>query len=80
MNEEDAAVAAKQHVCLCRNEDVLLPDAPVAMEEGAFDEMPGFELRFNQSEESFLVGYNRFDENKPMYGVLEINGEPVLKI
>lgn len=79
-NEEDANIAARQHICLCRNEDVLLPDTPVAMEEAAFNEIPGFELRFDQSEESFLVGYNRFDESKPMYGTLEINGQSVLKI
>jgi len=80
MNEEDAAVAAKQHICLCRNEDVLLPHVSAVMEEDAFNEIPGFELRFNMSEESFLVGYNRFDENKPMYGTLEINGESILKL
>jgi len=76
--EEDAQKSAKQHICLCRNEDVLLPDSNVIqMEESEFDQLTGFELRFGQSEQSFLVGFNRFDEAKPMYGWLEISGKPV---
>ena len=42
-----------------------------------FNEIDGFELRFGESEQSFLVGYNRFDNNQPMYGWLEISGKPV---
>lgn len=76
--EEDAQNSAKQHICLCRNEDVLLPDSEIIqMEEKEFDQLTGFELRFGESEKSFLVGFNRFDESKPMYGWLEIAGKPV---
>jgi len=76
--EEEAQKSAKQHVCLCRNEDVLLPESDiVAMEEAEFDQITGFELRFGESEKSFLVGFNRFEEAKPMYGWLEIAGKPV---
>jgi hypothetical protein len=76
---EDAQKAAQQHICLCRNEDVLYPDAEVCeIEEFEFDNMTGFELRFGESEKSFLVGFNRFNDTKPMYGWLEITGKPVI--
>lgn len=77
-NMEDAEIAARQHVCLCRNEDVLIPSESI-MEKSMseFDKIDGFELRFGASDESFMVGFNRFDSAKPMYGWLEISGKPV---
>lgn len=77
-NMEDAEIAARQHVCLCRNEDVLIPSESI-MEKSLseFDKIDGFELRFGASDESFMVGFNRFDSAKPMYGWLEISGKPV---
>jgi hypothetical protein len=76
--EEDALKSSKQHICLCRNEDVLFPESEILqLDEKEFDQIPGFELRFGESERSFLVGFNRFDEAKPMYGWLEISGKPV---
>jgi hypothetical protein len=78
-NLEDAETAAKQHICLCRNEDVMLPDADLLeLNDEEFAELEGFELRFGQSDNSFLVGYNRFDSNKPMYGWIEYNGNKLL--
>lgn len=75
-SQEDAEIAAKQHICLCRNEDVLTPNKLIQeISTIEFDKMPGFELRFGKTEESFLVGYNRFDNNKPMYGWIEIEGK-----
>lgn len=77
-NPSDAKTASLQHLCLCRNEDVLLPEEEIKeFEEQDFQKERGFELRFGQSEQSFLVGYNRFS-NLPMYGWLEINGQSVL--
>ena len=77
-NENDAQKATTQHICLCRNEDLLLPIGNVEqMEESDFDKEYGFELRFEENEKAFLVGFNRFDETKPMYGRLEITGKPV---
>jgi len=77
--EEDAEKAAQQHICLCRNEDVLFPDDDISrIEEFEFDNLAGFELRFGESEKSFLVGFNRFNDTKPMYGWLEITGKPVI--
>lgn len=76
---DEAIVATKQHICLCRNEDILMPDADVLeLAKSDFDQLPGFELRFGESEQSFLVGYNRFDDNKPMYGWLEYDGQSLL--
>jgi hypothetical protein len=77
--KEDAAKASFQHICLCRNEDVLFPDAEILeIAEMEFNTLTGFELRFGESDKSFLVGFNRFDETKPMYGWLEITGKPVI--
>lgn len=79
--ESDAKCASRQHICLCRNEDVMLPDEEILeMEDSDFSNLRGFELRFGESEQSFLVGYNRFDGNKPMYGWLEIDGCNVLNV
>ena len=74
---EDAEKAAMQHLCLCRNEDILFPSDEIeVMEEETFNKLPGIELQFEPSSESspeaFLVGYNRFDEAKPMYGRLVV--------
>jgi hypothetical protein len=78
-SKTDAENAAKQHICLCRNEDVMLPDAEVyEFTDEEFAELNGFELRFGDSEQSFLVGYNRFDNGKPMYGWIEYNGNKLL--
>jgi hypothetical protein len=74
---EDAQKVRTTH-CLCRNEDVLIPDSEIIqLDEKEFNQLTGFELRFGESEKSFLVGFNRFDEAKPMYGWLEISGKPV---
>jgi hypothetical protein len=47
------------------------------MSDSEFDSLTGFELRFGETEMSFLVGFNRFDNAKPMYGWLEVSGKPV---
>jgi hypothetical protein len=57
---------------------VLLPDSEVTeIEESDFDDPAryiGFELRFGKHKDSFLVGFNRFRNNEPMYGWLHIVG------
>jgi hypothetical protein len=77
---EDAARAMQQHICLCRNEDVLLPVELKEIDSAAFDsdeeEYAGFELIFEKNEEAFHVGYDR-KTNEPMYGWLKIVGTPV---
>ncbi len=79
-DREHAFIASEQHLCLCRNEDVVFPDRDIMeMEEKDFDRLPGFELRFGRDfPDAFMVGYNRFDNNAPMYGRIEIGGEAVL--
>ncbi len=73
---EDAGKAFEQHICLCRNEDILYPDVKSGIRECSeqeFNKIPGFELHpVDDSEQGFMVGYNRFDDYKPMYGRLEI--------
>lgn len=77
-SEEDAYKASQQHICLCRNEDVLLPDWTIEpITELRFDEITGFELKFGKNEKSFLVGFDRFNNSQAMYGYLEITGKPV---
>lgn len=81
-NEQDALAAVTQHICLARNEDILLPQEEImVITEEEFDQdqevFYGFELIPGQSDDAFLVGYNRLDQNKPMYGSLKIVGNPV---
>lgn len=79
---EDAEKASSQYICLARNEDMLYPQNEIMeVTEEEFDTNDelfyGFELIVEKNEQSFLVGYNRMDENKPMYGWLKIVGNPV---
>ena len=75
----EARAAATQHLCLCRNEDVVLPSEPQVLTEEEFEALPGFELvpAGAGEAEAFLVGFNRFAEGAPMYGRLEITGNPI---
>ncbi len=76
--EQEALSASNQHICLCRNEDILLPEGNVqAISEADFDALTGFELVFGNVPMAILVGYNRYLNNEPMYGVLKITGNPV---
>lgn len=74
-NEEDANRAFDQHICLCRNEDLLYPiyeEGTQKMEKEVFNEIPGFELHPSNKQNGFMVGYDRFNDFQPMYGQLEI--------
>jgi len=79
---EDAELAACQHICLVRNEDILYPDKNILeVTEEEFDSNEemfyGFELISEKNNKSFLVGYNRMNGSQPMYGWLKIVGSPV---
>jgi hypothetical protein len=77
-SHEDAEAAHRQHLCLSRNEDVIMPEGPIrTMSEAEFDELTGFELHFGRGDDAFMVGYNRFEDGDPMYGTLSITGDPV---
>lgn len=77
---EDSHEALQQHICLCRNEDVLFPIEISECSKIAFEEdgklYPGFELVFEKSEKAFLVGYHRVSQS-PMYGWIRIVGNPI---
>lgn len=82
--QEYAESAFQQHICLCRNEDVLLPVEPVVnVQESEFDKpdngFNGFELLFEKVKQSFIVGFNRFRKSKPMYGRLHVVGDNPLR-
>ena len=76
-----AREAFTQHVCLCRNEDLLYPEKTMVIQQEDFhtdeERFSGFELVFEKTDKSFLVGYNRFDNNQPIYGWLKTVGNPV---
>jgi len=81
-NLSDAKIAQTQHICLARNEDILYPTGEIIeTSEEEFDTneelFRGFELIFEKGEESFMVGYNRLNNNEPMYGILKVVGNPV---
>lgn len=81
-NKKDAEIAAQQHICLARNEDILYPDPEILeVTEQEFDTNDelffGFELMLEKTDKSFLVGYNRLNNDHPMYGWLKIVGNPV---
>lgn len=77
---EDAQLAFSQHICLCRNEDLLFPDEIIETtnEEFEINEelFPGYELVFEKNEKAFLVGYHRVTQ-EPMYGWIRVVGQPV---
>jgi hypothetical protein len=76
---EDAKRALKQHICLCRNEDVMLPESGTTMTKEEFDEIIGFELIASDSTKGFKVGYNRFLDGEAMYGELKIYGNDPIR-
>lgn len=84
-NKEDAEKASEQHICLSRNEDILYPQQEIIeTTHDDFNESEehfyGFELVFEKNDNAFLVGYNRLNENQPMYGWLRVVGNPVKTI
>jgi hypothetical protein len=81
-SKKDAEHASKQHICLARNEDILYPDEEIMeVSENEFETneelFSGFELVFEKTDKSFLVGYNRLKKNEAMYGHLKVVGNPV---
>ena len=75
--EEDAQIALKQTICLCRNEDLVFPQELILLTEEEFEEIEGFELLFTDKENGFKVGHNRFADSTEMYGELKVKGNPI---
>ena len=85
-SEDEAQKASEQHLCLCRNEDILYSDGVITtLDPVEFDtQIHGFELRFEPDHPlAFTVGYSRFPlENPsldPMRGWLQIVGNQIRK-
>jgi hypothetical protein len=81
-NKRHAEKAFAQHICLGRNEDLILPEelTETTEDEWNSEAYPGFELILTtESNRQFKVGYNRFDNASPMYGVLQSFGDPIRK-
>ena len=76
-NKEDAEVAFKQTICLCRNEDLVFPESFSQLTEEEFEDIEGFELIFTDAENGFKVGHNRFDNASEMFGELKVFGNPI---
>jgi len=77
---EDAQSTFKQHICLCRNEDILFPNEIIETDKSTFEYdgefFNGFELIFEKTDKSFLVGYNRWTSEQ-MYGWIKVVGNPI---
>ena len=69
---EDAEIALAQHICLCRNEDILLPDRNWGdngirkLGYPAFEQLKGFEALPCSSEDGVPAGRNRYLPGAPM--------------
>jgi len=68
-SKEDADIAMEQHICLCRNEDVMLPTELIELEnESEFDDeinFPGYEsfsCEINDNN-SIFCGMNKYTKN-----------------
>lgn len=76
-NYENATVAFEQNICLCRNEDILLPEELFEISSEEFNGIEGFELVFSDNAKGFKVGHNRFENAKEMFGELVVTGNPI---
>lgn len=77
-NIRDAKKAMTEHLCLCRNEDLIYPIELAEKSESDFDTIDGFELIFNGDKNAmFKVGHNRFDDTNEMFGQLRVYGNPI---
>lgn len=76
-DETDAQRAFSQSICLCRNEDILLPEELFILSEDGFEQINGFELIKSTEKNGFKVGYNRFDNFSEMFGELKVYGNPI---
>jgi hypothetical protein len=80
---EDATIAAAQHLCLCRNEDIVWPAGPITMSEESFNALPGFEyFPKGELEGGIFHGWDRtiMDDagyHQKQYGTISRIGEPM---
>ena len=80
-SKEDADNAMSQHICLCRNEDVMLPTELIALEnESEFDDenrFAGYESFSceENDDNSIFCGLNKYTKDK-QYIQFKIFGTP----
>jgi hypothetical protein len=82
--EEEQSLAFSQHLCLCRNEDVVLPIEKWSATLPEFEDYPGFEFIPSTTDdpEALFHGLNRFEmlpdgQHAPVYGRILRTGEPM---
>ena len=79
---EDAEEAKTQHICLCRNEDVMLPTELIELnDESEFDDeerFPGYESFScdENADNSIFCGLNKYN-NKKQYIQFKVMGTPL---
>ena len=56
-SRQDAQKALKEHICLCRNEDIMLPKTIFESSEAEFDQIDGFELLFKGSKKRHVQSW-----------------------
>lgn len=81
-SEDDAIKASENHIFLARQEFILYPckvnnQFVTEMTVSDFDEIEGWELIPSDEKSGMLVGFNRYKESKPMYGILKAFGNPL---
>jgi hypothetical protein len=81
--QSDAETAATDHLCLCRNEDLVFPVAVDGelireMTERDFDALPGFEVKEDEGSGTIPLGVNRFTGDSMRGRLIAVarNGEP----
>lgn len=73
----DARQAQLQPICLCRNEDLLFPDADIiTMQSNLFDKLEGIEFIEGQAEDFEAICVGRNMNGDPVYGTLSVSATP----
>lgn len=78
-DEDDANTVMSQHICLSRNEDVMLPTELISIDnENHFDESEEFHgyESFETDEDGIYCGYNKYTKNK-QYINIKVIGTPL---
>ncbi len=76
-NAEDANIAMEQHVCLCKNEDILLPIKMLELNslEDFNEDYPGYESVESDETKGIYCGLNQYT-GKKQYIEFRMIGEP----
>jgi len=77
-SEIDIQSAKNEHICLCRNEDIMLPVDIIKTNEFDFDNDPDFSgyETFESNSDGIYCGYNKYT-NKEQFVNLQMFGIPL---